>query len=107
VFVESKLAMCTSYDGPSESLAKLAKEDGATNLKQSCDSLGQPALTTCARRFPNGTSATMRYYLVTHSDKYMAECVENGGQWGKNKSPEAEIARAQQELDAQREKMGL
>jgi hypothetical protein len=89
------LLLCTDFEGPAEKIEKIrAGTDAGTVLGQSCESLGQPALTTCK----TGGMA-IHYYRDSHSDKYMADCVKSSGVWSRNVSPEAELARSKQELE--------
>lgn len=87
VFVDSKLGACIDYTGPQDALAILAGGAG-TVLRQSCDSLGQTALTTCKQTM-KGVTQLVHYYDLKHSDKYTAKCVQDGGEWTKNSSAEA------------------
>jgi hypothetical protein len=99
LFKDADLLVCTDITGSKEELDRFVIPDGGTKLSQPCASLGRPALTTCTK--PN---AIDHYYHVSYSDKYMAACVKNGGQWATSRTPEAELARAQQELEkAQRQ----
>jgi len=106
------IVVCTDWDAPLAKLQELnerAAVDGGdepreTKLNQTCDSLGRPALTTCTMAADSAT-ARMHYYDRRHSDKYIADCVKNGGKWETNRSPEAQAERAQQELEALQKRM--
>jgi hypothetical protein len=108
MFNGSKLVTCYEFTMSAANLAKAIAEFGAksdagptapTKLSQTCASLGQAALATCTHSGPGGSIAA-NYYDATHPDKYMASCVKGGGQWQSNHSPEAEMSRSQQELEA-------
>lgn len=105
-FVGKSLAACMDWEGTQAAIdalkAKHASDDASAPLAQSCDSLGQPALTTCKRTLGTGDDALTlyeRYYDGAHSDKYMADCVKSGGVWSRNNSAEADETRNNQELD--------
>lgn len=97
LFRDTTLLVCTDFlsSASDEEIAKVIESNAATRLNQSCASLGRTELTSC-------TSASMvqRYYNAKFSDKFMASCVKAGGQWATNRSPLADVERAQQELDA-------
>ena len=93
---DGKLGVCIDFEGPPEMAAKAVALEGA--IKQSCDSLGQTALATCTTTTPE-SSTVVRYYRALDAERYLRDCVKKGGIWDANKSPEAELARAQQELE--------
>lgn len=103
-FDGTNLIMCIDADVTGfsdEKVAEFGKGDtdaGAetTRLAQPCESLGRTALTTCT---VHGGRFVTRYYDSRHSDKYMASCVKGGGRWETNKSDEADLVRAQQDLE--------
>lgn len=103
-FHGEELLTCTDKTGPADKLDAFVAAEKLTLLKQSCDSLGRPALTACA--MPSG-NAVLKYYSVRESDKHMARCIKDGGTWSTNKSPEAQMARAEQELTAAKAAAGI
>ncbi len=105
-FVGKSLAVCMDWEGTQPAIdalkAKHTSDDASAPLAQSCDSLGQPALSTCKRTLGTGDRAltlSERYYDAAHSDRYMADCVKSGGVWSRNNSAEADETRNNQELD--------
>lgn len=102
-----KLVEAAAKDGALPDLKKFLADSAdtlakgnpdVTVLKQPCSSLGQQALTTCTEETDKLITAT-HYYQASHSDKYMAECVKKGGTWSRNSTPEADLQRAQQQLE--------
>lgn len=102
LFKDGEVLTCTDATATEAKLAAFPMPEGLTKLKQSCDSLGRTALTTCVQG-----SIVTKYYAVKYSDKYMAGCVKSGGLWTTNKSPEAQMARAEQELAAAKAAAGI
>lgn len=102
LFKDSEVLTCTDMTGPSQKIDSLKMPEGMTALKQSCDSLGRTALTSCAH-----ATHVIKYYALKYSDKYMASCVNEGGEWTTNKSLEAQQARAEQELTAAKAAAGI
>ena len=101
LFEGTEVIMCIDATGPADKIAAI-KPDGFVVLKQTCDSLGRTELTSCTN--PNYVS---KYYTVKRSDKYMADCVKGAGQWSTNKSTEAQLARAEQDLQAVKKAAGI
>ena len=93
-FVGKELAVCIDYEDTPERIAQFKETDAGTVLAQTCESLGQAALTTCTKK-----GRAMHYYNADHSDRYMADCVKSGGVWSRDSSPEAELSRNKQELE--------
>jgi len=102
LFDGATVVTCTDKTGPAEKIATFKISDAATKLNQTCESMGRVALTLC-----DYGHSTIRYYLVSESDKYMASCIKDGGKWTTNKSPEAQMARAEQELASARASAGI
>lgn len=102
LFDGDRVVTCTDKTGPADKVAAFELSGASTKLNQSCLSLGRVPLCTC-----DHGHTQMHYYLVNESDKYMAACVKAGGQWITNKSPEAEIARAEQGLAAAKKAAGI
>jgi len=101
-FDGASVVTCTDKTGPAEKVAAFKVDEPATKLSQSCDSLGRVALTVC-----DYGHSTIKYYLSKESDKHMADCVKTGGKWTTNKSPEAQMARAEQDLAAANAAAGM
>jgi len=99
-FVDDRILLqCTDWVGPEVAITRIAeKMQDVTKLKQSCDSLGQPAMASCLED-KGKLKLTTHYYQDSHSDRYMADCVKKGGTWSRNASPEADLQRAQQKLE--------
>lgn len=102
LFDGSTVVTCTDLTAPEEKLAAFKPPDSHTKLSQTCDSLGRAALTVCDRG-----QSIIRYYTVKYSDSYMGDCVKAGGKWTTNKSPDAQMARAEQGLAAAKAAAGI
>jgi hypothetical protein len=89
---------CLDLALPAAELAAAGAEltrNGATRLAQPCRTLGQVALGTCV-----GPGLTRHTMAQTWVDKALAECLKGGGTWTTNRTPAAELAKAQQAVKA-------
>lgn len=102
LFDGAALIVCTDATGPADKIAKFKPPESFVVLKQTCDALGRVELTSCT----NAPNFVTKYYEIKHSDQ-MADCVKSGGQWTTNKSPEAQMARAEQELAKAKKAAGI
>jgi hypothetical protein len=82
--------------GKEEAFEKvISKFVGMTRIGQRCASLGHVALGTCS----SGEGLiTYSFYQDTLLKAGMADCLKRGDAWTPNTSPEADLAKAQQEL---------
>lgn len=102
LFDGSTVVTCTDLTAPEDKLASFKLLESHTKLSQTCDSLGRVALTVC-----ESGQSVIKYYTVKYSDRYMGDCVKGGGKWTTSKSPEAQMARAEQELAAAKAAAGM
>jgi hypothetical protein len=76
-----------------EELIQQMQKAGLTRIGQRCESLGRVALGSCER-----LNVVEHTYADSKLKTAMAECLKAGGKWAANTSPEAELEKAQQEL---------
>jgi hypothetical protein len=78
-----------------EKVVAEAEKSGLTRIGQRCDSLGKTMLGRCTS---NGGVTVRTMYVDAATKTAMAACLKSGGSWETNSAPEAEMERAQQEL---------